>query len=259
MNKTCQIVLVGHTWQKLMYSIDKEVFDKLIFIKEKKELPGSQQASETLNTLLNKYQKRKIEVEYRLFDFHIDKKPIAEMTHLVYQLKLLGFENIIINISGGLRYINIWIYLAASLTKSRVIHGDFIYDSIFEVGIYKNDELDTIYLGSLTKKQLEFLELFFESFKDPLEFFDMTYTYDKNPLLNNIKIFDSIEEIKNSLISIRGEEITRGAINGFIKKLNRISALNLIPEKENKKKISINYMGIAFFLKEMYKLITIVN
>jgi len=161
MNKTCQIVLVGHTWQKLMYSIDKEVFDKLIFIKEKKELPGSQQASETLKTLLNKYQKRKIEVEYRLFDFHIDKKPIAEMTHLVYQLKLLGFENIIINISGGLRYINIWIYLAASLTKSRVIHGDFIYDGIFEVGIYKNDELDTIYLGSLTKKQLEFLELFF--------------------------------------------------------------------------------------------------
>ncbi|MBA7528990.1 hypothetical protein ES705_21182 [subsurface metagenome] len=253
MNKNCQIVVIGHTWQKLMFSIDKEVFDKLIFISEKEQLPGSERAAEVLENLTAEYRKRKMKVEHRKFNFSIATKPIAEMTHLIYQQKLLGFNNIIINIIGGLRYVDLWIYLAASIARSRIIHGDFIYDGNIEVGIYKNVDVDKVYLGTLTSKQVEFLELFFPSFKDPKDFFNTRYIYDENPLFNQIIYYNSIEKIRNSLIKLRGKEITRGAINGFIKKLNRISALKITHQSEKKRKISISYIGIAYFLKEMYK------
>ena len=250
--RTCQIVLVGHTWQKLMYSIDKEIFDKLIFIIEKESLPGTQEAKETLEILLEEYKKRRINIEYKGFNFHVQNQPIAEMTYLIYQQKILGFSDIIINISGGLRYMNIWIYIAASITKSRIIHGNFIYNDNIEVGIHKNDDLDTLYFSSLTSKQLEFLQLFFKPFKDPLDFFRLDF--DENPLLKRRKSFNSIEEIKLSLNKHRGRKLTRGAINGYIMKLNRISALVIIPEDQNKKSIAISYIGIAFFLEAIFKL-----
>jgi len=225
--KTCQIVLVGHTWQKLIYSIDKEIYDKLIFIIEKENLPGTHEAKETLEILLEEYKKRKIDIEYRQLNFHIPTKPIAEIIYLIYQQKLLGFSNIILNISGGLRYMNIWIYIAASITKSRIIHGNFIYNENIEVGIHKNDDLDTLYISSLTE----------------------------NPLLRAPISYNSIEEIKLSLNKQRGAKLTRGAINGYITKLNRISALVITPEDQNKKSITISYIGIAFFLKAIFKLI----
>jgi len=253
--KTCQIILVGHNWQKLIFSIDKEVFDKLIFVSETKELPGSQKAYEALKNLMNEYQRRRVHIENRRLNFHIPTKPIAELTHLIYQQKLLGFENIIVNISGSLRYIDIWTYIAASITESKMIHGDFIYEGDIEVGIHKNDELNTIYLGSITSKQVEFLELFFKSYTNSLEFFNIKHLYDENPLLNNIKSYKSIEEVRTSLIKNRGEKLTRGSINGFIKKLMKISALELRPARQNKKNISVSYIGIAFFLKEMFNLI----
>jgi len=252
MNKICQIVVIGHTRQKLIFSIDKEVFDKLIIISEKEQLPGSERASEVLENLTSEYRKRKMEVENQKFNFSIATKPIAEMTHLIYQQKLLGFSNIIVNISGGLRYVDLWLYLAASITKSRIIHGDFIYDGNTEVGIIKNVEIDKVYLGSLTSKQVEFLELFFPSFKDPKDLFNTRYTFDENPLFNQIVCYSSIKEIRNSLIKVRGKEITRGSINGFIKKLNRISALKTTHQSGKKRRISISYIGIAYFLKEMY-------
>ncbi|HDZ18741.1 hypothetical protein LCGC14_0493050 [marine sediment metagenome] len=251
--RTCQIVLVGHTWQKLIYSIDKEIFDKLILIIEKENLPGTQEAEETLEILIEEYKKRKINVEYRQFNFHIPTKPIAEMTYLIYQQKILGFSNIIINISGGLRYMNIWIYIAASITKSRIIHGNFIYNENIEVGIHKNDDLDTLYFSSLTSKQLEFMKLFFNRSKNALDFFRLDFN--ENLLLRVPKSYNSIEEIKLSLNKQRGKKLTRGAINGYIMKLNRISALVITPEDQNKKSITISYIGIAFFLKAIFKLI----
>ncbi|KKM84135.1 hypothetical protein LCGC14_1302290 [marine sediment metagenome] len=255
--KICQIVLVGHTWQKLIYSIDKEIFDKLIFIIEKENLLGTQEAKETLEMLMEEYKNRKIDVEYKKLSFHIPNKPIAEMTYLIYQQKILGFSDIILNISGGLRYMNIWIYIAASITKSRIIHGNFIYSKNIEVGIHKNDDLDTLYFSSLTSKQLEFIHLFFSPFKDSLDFF--RHDFDKNSLLKQRKIFNSIEAIKHSLNKQRGEKLTRGAINGYIMKLNRNSALVVTPKDQNRKSIAISFIGIAFFLEAMFKLIKVKN
>ncbi len=251
-NKTCQIVLVGHSSEKLKLSIDKEIFDKLIFITEKESLSGSKKALETLKTLMNIYQSRKMNVEHRTFSFSIETRPVAEITHLIYQQKNMGFENIIVNISGGLRYLDIWLYLACSITDTKIIHGDFVYDGDIEVGIHKNDILKTIFLGELTSKQFEFLTIFFNSYKDHLQFFDSNLTFDENPLLNNKIEYESIEQVRMALNKLRsGVEITRGAVNGFINKLNRIAALDIMVERQNKKKIGISYIGISFFLKKI--------
>ena len=54
---------------------------------------------------------------------------------------------------------------------------------------------------------------------------------------------------------LRGrEEITRGAINGFINKLNRIAALDIMNERQNKKEVSISFIGISFFLEKLINL-----
>ncbi len=41
-----------------------------------------------------------------------------------------------------------------------------------------------------------------------------------------------------------------GSINGYIQKLNKISALNIYPNPKDKKEkaIKISYLGIAYFL-----------
>ena len=252
LDKTCQIVLVGHTSKKLIYSIDKEIFDKLIFITEKEKLSGSKKALETLDTLMTTYRLRKTNVEHRTFSFAVETKPVAELTHLIYQQQLNGFTNVIVNISGGLRYLDIWLYLACSITNTRIIHGDFVYDDGVEVGINKNDILKTISLGKLTPKQFEFLKIFFSSYKDPLQFFNNKLSFDENPLLSKRIKYESIEQLRIALNKLRnGEEITRGAINGFINKLNRIAALDIMNERQNKKEVSISFIGISFFLEKL--------
>ncbi len=255
LDKTCQIVLVGHSPEKLILSIDKEIFDKLIFITEKEKQSGSKKALEALETLITTYRLRKTDVDHRTFSFKVETKPVAELTHLVYQQRLNGFKNVIVNISGGLRTINIWLYLACSITNTRVIHGDFVYDGGVEVGINKNDILKTISLGKLTSKQFEFLKIFFSFYKDPLRFFNNKYNFDDNPLLSKRIKYESIEQLRTALNKLRsGEEITRGAINGFINKLNRIAALDIMNERQNKKEVSISFIGISFFLEKLINL-----
>ncbi|MFW9949229.1 MAG: hypothetical protein ACFFKA_03765 [Candidatus Thorarchaeota archaeon] len=48
--------------------------------------------------------------------------------------------------------------------------------------------------------------------------------------------------------------ISRGAINGFIQKLEKISAVNLYPNPEDKKEksIEISYLGIGYFLDTLF-------
>ena len=253
--KFCQVVIVGHQPDKLIMSIDKERSDKIIFITEQTELPGTKQATKALNTLFQYYTQRKVEVENIKFSFHVQTKPVAELTHLVYQQKLQGYDNITVNLSGGLRYIIIWIYLACSITNVRVIHGDFIYEEDKEVGILKNDDLITIPFGTITKKQIEFLKLFFPDFNNYSDFFSSDFAYDENPYLSNLKSFDSVEDLRKALVEKRGSKITRGSINGFLQKLNLIYALEITPSKENKKKIALNYLGIAYFLHNIYNYI----
>jgi len=249
--KYCQIILVGHTASKLIFSIDKEIVHKVIFITERQPLPGTLEAIKVLEELNKYYKERRIEVKNEKFDFHIQTKPIAQLIHLIYQQKLNGFDNITVNISGGLRYMDIWFYIACSITNTRIIHGDFIYEKNEEVGIYSNVELTTVPFPSLTDKQFEFLELFFHDYQDYTEFFQPELSFNKNTLLTNRKKYVSLEDIKEALETKRNATISRGVINGFIQKLEKISSVILYPNPEDKKEksIEISYLGIGYFLQ----------
>ena len=249
-----QIVLVGHLPEKLIYSIDKETVHKITLITEKEPLPGTPEAKKILNKLTKYYENRKIPVQIVEFDFHIQTKPIAELIHFIYQQRLQGFDKITVNISGGLRYMVIWLYIACSITSTRIIHGDFIYEGSKEVGIYSNMDLPTIPFPLISYKQFEFLELFFSTYDDYHDFFKPELTFNDNLLLYNRKKYNSLEEIKKALENRREESLTRGSINGYIQKLNKISALNIHPNPKDKKEktIEISYLGIAHFLNKLF-------
>jgi len=253
-SKFNQIVLVGHLPQKLIFSIDKEPIHKIIFITEKKPLPGTPEAKKILNELITYYKERKIPVQYVEFDFHIQTKPIAELTHLIYQQKIGGFDNVKVNISGGLRYMVIWLYIACSITNTKIIHGDFIYEGSREVGIYSNMILPTIPFQLITDKQLEFLELFFNTYDTYRDFFNPDLSFNDNSLLFNRKKYKSLEEIKGALENKRNGSLSRGSINGFVQKLSKISAINIYPNPKDKKEktIEISYIGIAYFIHKLF-------
>ncbi len=253
--KYCQIILVGHTLRKLILSIDKEVIHRIIFITEKRPLSGTPEAQKILNELMKYYLDRKVSVQNVKFDFHIQTKPIAELTHLICQQKFQGFDNITVNISGGLRYMNIWFYIACSITNINVIHGDFIYEGNKEVGIYSNMNLLTFPFQLLTDKQLEFLELFFNNYNDYRNFLTPELSFNDNSILSNRKKYKSLEELREALEKKRNESLSRGSVNGFIQKLSKISALNIYPNPKDKKEktIEISYIGIAYFLHKLSK------
>jgi len=64
-------------------------------------------------------------------------------------------------------------------------------------------------------------------------------------------------KIKYESFSIRSKKknIGRGTINGYIQQLKKKSLLNLSVNPDNKKEksIEISYLGIAYFLNELYK------
>lgn len=250
-----QIVLVGHLPEKLIFSIDKEIIHKITLITEKQPLSGTPEAKIILNKLIKYYEERKISVQTVEFDFHIHTKPIAELIHFIYQQRLQGFDKITVNISGGLRYMVIWLYIACSITSTRIIHGDFIYEGREEVGIYSNMDLPTIPFPLISDKQFEFLELFFSTYDNYHEFFKPELTFNDNLLLYKRKKYNSLEEIKKALENKRDESLTRGSINGYIQKLTKISALNIHPNPKDRKEktIEISYLGIAHFLNKLIK------
>ena len=249
-----QIVLVGHLPQKLIFSIDKEPIHKIIFITEKKPLPGTPEAKKILKELIKYYEERKIPVQYVEFDFHLQTKPIAELTHLIYQQKLQGFNKISVNISGGLRYMVIWLYIACSITNTKIIHGDFIYEGSKEAGIYSNMTIPTIPFQLITDKQQEFLELFFNTYDTYRDFFTPDLSFNDNQLLFKRKKYNSLEELREALESKRNRSLSRGSINGFVQKLSKISALDIYPNPKDKKEksIEISYIGIAYFLHKLF-------
>ena len=148
----------------------------------------------------------------------------------------------------------IWLYIACSITNTKIIHGDFIYEGSKEVGIYQNMVLPTIPFQLITNKQFEFLELFFNTYKSYHEFFNLDLTFNDNPLLSDRKKYYSLETLKENLEKKRGKSLSRGSINGFIQKLKRISALNIFPNPKDKKEktIEISYIGIAYFLHKLF-------
>ena len=253
--KNCQIVLVGHTSHKLILSIDKEITHKLIFVTESEPLPGTLEATKALEELNNYYMERRIEVKNVKFDFHIQTKPIAELIHLIYQQEHQEYDNITINISGGLRYMDIWFYIASSITNTRIIHGDFIYEKNEEVGIYSNVELQTIPFQSITDKQFEFLELFFNEYNNYIQFFEPELSFNNNPLLYKGQKYQSLKQLKKVMEKVRKTSISRGSLNGFIQKLTLISALNINtnPLDKKEKSIEISYFGIAYFLHILFQ------
>lgn len=72
--------------------------------------------------------------------------------------------------------------------------------------------------------------------------------------MTNRKKYTSLEILKEKLEQKRGNSLSRGSINGFIQKLNKISALNIYPNPEDKKEktIEISYIGIAYFLHKLF-------
>ncbi|MBY8992706.1 MAG: hypothetical protein KGD58_18325, partial [Candidatus Lokiarchaeota archaeon] len=150
-------------------------------------------------------------------------------------------------------YMVIWLYIACSITNTKIIHGDFIYEGTKEVGIYSNMELPTIPFQLITDKQFEFLELFFNTYENYFEFFDPNLCFNDNILLSQRKKYDSLELLKEALEHKRNEILTRGSINGYIQKLSKISALNIYsnPKDKKEKTVEISYLGIAYFLHKL--------
>lgn len=148
----------------------------------KEKLPGTNAATETLEELLNYYKERKIEVEDAKFNLNPDtNKSVAELTYKIIQQKFLGYDNILVNISGCLKYVDIWFYITCSITNTEIIHGNFLYDKNVEVGIIDNVYLPKLPLDNITNKQFEFLELFFNTYKDYKEFFQDYKSFDEIP------------------------------------------------------------------------------
>ncbi len=224
---------------------------------EKDELPGTKAATKALEELINYYKDRKVEVENVRFNLNPNTiMAVAELTHKILQQKLLGYKNILVNISGGLRYIDIWFYIACSIINTDIIHGNFIYDDNIEVGIIDNIYLPKLPLDNITKKQFDFLELFFNIYKEPNEFFRFDKSFDENLLLSNTIKYSSIEKLTNVFNKKKRKNIGRGTINGYIQQLKKKSILNLNVNPDNKKEksIEISYLGIAYFLNELYKM-----
>ena len=148
----------------------------------------------------------------------------------------------------------IWLYIACSITNTKIIHGDFIYEGSKEVGIYSNMSIPTIPFQLITDKQFEFLELFFNTYENFHDFFNPNLSFNNNSLLFNRRKYDSLEEIREALERKRSNSISRGSINGFIQKLSKISALNIYPNPRDKKEktIEISYIGIAYFLHKLF-------
>ena len=75
-------------------------------------------------------------------------------------------------------------------------------------------------------------------------------------MMSLIKSFDSIEDLKIAYgIKINNQEITRGSINGYLKKLKKKSAIETMVNLESKieKKIQITYLGITYVLNYLFK------
>jgi len=255
--KNCQFILVGHHPKKLILSIDKTIVSKVIFVTEKDKLPGTKAATKALEELINYYKDRKVEVENVRFNLNPNTiMAIAELTHKILQQKLLGYKNILVNISGGLRYIDIWLYITCSITDTDIIHGNFIYEHNVEVGITDNIYLPKLPLDNITRKQFDFLELFFNTYGEPNEFFRDDKSFDENLLLSNTIKYTSIEKLTKVFNTKKNKDIGRGTINGYIQQLKKKSLLNLNVNPDNKKEksIEISYLGIAYFLNELYKM-----
>lgn len=255
--KYCQFILVGHHPKKLILSIDKTIVSKVIFVTEKDELPGTKAATKALEELINYYKDRKVEVENVRFNLNPNTiMAIAELTHKILQQKLLGYKNILVNISGGLRYIDIWFYITCAITDTDIIHGNYIYEHNIEVGITDNIYLPKLPLDNITRKQFDFLELFFNTYGEPNEFFRDDKSFDENLLLSNTIKYTSIEKLTKVFNTKKRKNIGRGTINGYIQQLKKKSLLNLKVNPDNKKEksIEISYLGIAYFLNELYKM-----
>ncbi len=257
-NNNCQIVLVGHSSFKLTLSIDKEIVHKIIFVTEKEKLSGTKEALKILSELIKTYEQRKVVVEHIEFDFHIQTKPVAQLIYLILQQKQIGYKNVVVNISGGLRYMSIWFYIACSITGTKIIHADYKYEGKEEVGINSNVELITLPFNTITDRQFEFLELFFEPNYSLEDFFSQEFSFDEHPVLTKVKKYNSLEQLRKTLEERKGSSLTRGSINGYIMKLQKLSTFEISPNPEDKKEktITISYLGIAFFLHNLYDKLT---
>jgi len=248
MGRHCLIATVGHHPDRLIFSIDKEIVEKIIFITEREELPGSEKARETLDYLTDYFTKKTIEVENIKLHFKESTMLVAELIFLIYQQRALGFKKISLNISAGLRYIDIWFYISCCLTNMRIIHGEYKYEGDKEIGIYYNIDFQKIPIKIPTEKQFEILELFFMDCKTIKKILYNQEPFEK--LLGIVVNYKSIEELRKEYERRIKKEISRGALYGYFYRLKENSAIRLYSNPENKVETSveITYLGIAYVL-----------
>ena len=148
----------------------------------------------------------------------------------------------------------IWFYIACTINNTEIIHGDFKYKENIEVGITRNMSLVRLSLNTPTMMQFEFLKLFFTNHNEVITALKNQDNFDS--LLSSIKSFESIESLKESFNNKRknDDQITRGSINGYIKKLKHMSAIILYknPNNEKEKRIEITYLGISFIINYIF-------
>ena len=251
--KRCLIVLVGLHPERLKLSIDKEIVDKLTFIREKEKISGTDEKIRVIKELDEYYQKQLITTEIIEYSFTIQTRPVAELAYTICQQRLQGYSKITVNVSGGLRFMVIWVYISCLITNTDIIHGEFKYKGKNAVGISDNMNLVRFPLSTPTEKQFEFLELFFTSYDDVMIIMRQNESFEK--IMFHIRSYNSIEDLKIAYgKKINKKEITRGSINGYIKKLKKKSALETMvnPESKIEKKIKISYLGIAYVLNYLF-------
>ncbi len=94
---------------------------------------------------------------------------------------------------------NIWFYIACSITNTKIIYADYKYEDIEEVGINSNVKFITLPFNNITDKQFEFLELFFEPNYSLEDFFSQEYSFNEHPVIAIIKKYNSLEQLRKIL------------------------------------------------------------
>ncbi len=253
--KTCHIVVIGHNAYKYELTIDRISCNRLILITGKENQSGTTKIHELSKQLKEKYEKKKIEVKEVRLSYSEDIKSVAELIYLILKQRIEGFNKIFVNISGGLRYIDVWFYIACIISNTDVIHGDYVYEDAKIANIKGIINLTRLPLVGLTDKQFDLLELFFNKYDDINDFIKPDLLYDDNILLNKTIKYDSTEKIKDTYNKKKGLNLSRGDINICLHDLKNIEMLKILPNPEDKKKktIEITYFGIANFLNYLFE------
>jgi len=144
---TTHVVFVGHHKDRLIESISalREIpFSKLfLIIGEDDNLPGEQIVKNVANDIQNELNKL-WDLEIRRIDKKSVLKASNQLLKIIQEEKLKG-NDVLLNASGSLRTLSVGAYIAACMTRSRMITSIPRYDDAGEeVGVEEIIEIPVI-------------------------------------------------------------------------------------------------------------------